>query len=61
MYVLVHIWGIYCDMYTHFSATPEIRAQNNTVLQEVFSMWSAPRPLLDNGSLNTFPQKRTVE
>jgi hypothetical protein len=29
------------------------------VLQEVFSMWSAPCPLLGNGSLNTFPQKQT--
>jgi hypothetical protein len=31
------------------------------VLQEVFTMWSAPCPLLGNGSLNTFPQKHTVE
>jgi hypothetical protein len=30
-------------------------------LQELFSMWSAPCPLLDNGSLNTFPQKCAVE
>jgi hypothetical protein len=29
------------------------------VLQELFSMWSAPCPLLGNGSLNTFPQKQT--
>jgi hypothetical protein len=29
------------------------------VLQEVFSIWSAPFPLLGNGSLNTFPQKQT--
>jgi hypothetical protein len=29
------------------------------VLQEVFSMWSTPCPLLGNGSLNTFPQKQT--
>jgi hypothetical protein len=28
------------------------------VLQEVFSMWSAPCPLLGNGSLNTLPQQR---
>jgi hypothetical protein len=30
-------------------------------MQEVFSMWSAPCPLLGNGSLNTFLQKHTVE
>jgi hypothetical protein len=30
-------------------------------LQVLFSVWSAPCPLLGNGSLNTFPQKRTVE
>jgi hypothetical protein len=29
------------------------------VLQEVFSMLSAPCPLLSNESLNTFPQKQT--
>jgi hypothetical protein len=29
------------------------------VLQELFSMWSAPCPLLGNGSLNTFPQEQT--
>jgi hypothetical protein len=28
------------------------------VLQELFSMWSAPCPLLDNESLNTFPRQR---
>jgi hypothetical protein len=28
------------------------------VLQEVFSMWSAPCPLLGNGPLNTFPRQR---
>jgi hypothetical protein len=28
------------------------------VLQELFSMWSGPCPLLDNGSLNTFPKKQ---
>jgi hypothetical protein len=29
------------------------------VLQGLFSTWSAPCPLLGNGSLNTFPQKQT--
>jgi hypothetical protein len=29
------------------------------VLQELFSIWSAPCPLLGNGSLNTFPRKQT--
>jgi hypothetical protein len=29
------------------------------VLQEVLSMWSAPCPLLGNGSLETLPQKQT--
>jgi hypothetical protein len=30
-------------------------------LQEAFSIWSEPYPLIGNGSLNTFLQKRTVE
>jgi hypothetical protein len=29
------------------------------VFQELSSIWSAPCPLLGNGSLNTFPQKQT--
>jgi hypothetical protein len=29
------------------------------VLQEVFSVWYVPYPLLGNGSLNTFPRRRT--
>jgi hypothetical protein len=31
------------------------------ILQELFSMWSAPCPLFCNRSLNTFPQKHTME
>jgi hypothetical protein len=35
------------------------RAANTTIEEERFSMWSAPRPLLGNESLNTFLQKQT--
>jgi hypothetical protein len=36
-----------------------VHATTEKVLQELFSMWSAPCPLLGKGSLNTFPQKQT--
>jgi hypothetical protein len=36
-----------------------VHATIEEVLKEVFSMWSAPFPLLGNGSLNTSPQKQT--
>jgi hypothetical protein len=40
-----------CPKYAH--------ATIGKVLQELFSMWSAPCLLLGNWSLNTFPQKQT--
>jgi hypothetical protein len=35
-----------------------VHATIGKVLQELFSIWSAPCPLLDNGSLNIFPRKQ---
>jgi hypothetical protein len=40
----------YCDMQTHFYATPKIER----ALHEMFYTWSAPC-LLDNGAVNTHP------
>jgi hypothetical protein len=51
----------YTVMYRFISRQRPKYAQSTIekVLQEMFSMGSAPCPLLGNGSLNTFPQKQT--